>query len=130
MMSASVCDIHLCRAHDIKAGVRSTGARLLVDRLWPRGISKTDLPLDAWLKDVAPSPALRIWYGHDPAKWAEFGTRYRAELRDNPEAVESALAWCRRGPASLIYAAKDRLHTHALVLRDHLAETLAKEYAQ
>jgi uncharacterized protein YeaO (DUF488 family) len=87
--------------------VAPIGARLLVGRLWPRGIAKTDLPLDAWLKDVTPSPALRIWFGHDPVKWAEFSTRYLAELRDNLAAVESALIWCRKGPVSLIYAAKD-----------------------
>ena len=130
MTAASAKDIHLCRAHDIRAGVRPIGARLLVDRLWPRGIARADLLLDAWLKDAAPSPGLRVWYGHDPAKWAEFGIRYRAELRENPDAVENALAWCRKGPVSLIYAGKDTLHTHALVLRDHLAATLAKEKAQ
>jgi uncharacterized protein YeaO (DUF488 family) len=127
MTTAPARDIHLCRAHDIRAGAAPIGARLLVDRLWPRGIAKTDLSLDAWLKDVAPSPTLRIWYGHDPAKWTEFRSRYLAELRDNPAAVESALAWCHKGPVSLIYAAKDTRHTHALVLRDHLAAILSTE---
>lgn len=127
MTAASARDIHLCRAHDIRAGALPIGARLLVDRLWPRGITKTDLPLDDWLKDVAPSPALRVWYGHDPAKWAVFATRYGAELHANPGAAEIALGWCRKGPVSLIYAAKDTLHTHALVLRDHLAAALSKE---
>lgn len=127
MTEAAATRIHLCRAYDIRAGAVPIGARLLVDRLWPRGIAKTDLTLDAWLKDVAPSPTLRIWYGHDPAKWTEFGIRYIAELRDNPGALESALAWCRKGPVSLIYAAKDTLHSHARVLRDHLAKTLSKE---
>lgn len=130
MTVAPVTRIHLCRAYDIRAGLFPVGARLLVDRLWPRGIAKADLPIDAWLKDVTPSPALRKWFGHDPAKWAEFGTRYRAELRDNPGAVASALDWCRRGPVTLIYAAKDTMHTHALVLRDHLVATLAKEKPQ
>lgn len=127
MTTASTSQIYLCRAYDIQDGVLPIGARLLVDRLWPRGIAKTDLPLDAWLKDVSPSPALRIWFGHDPAKWAEFSALYFAELRNNPAAVEGALVWCRKGPVSLIYAAKDTLHTHALVLRDHLAATLSKE---
>ena len=127
MTAATGSDIHLCRAYDIRAGAVPIGARLLVDRLWPRGIAKTDLPLDAWLKDVAPSPALRVWFGHDPAKWAVFSSRYLAELHDNSWAVESALVWCRKGRVSLIYAAKDTRHTHVLVLRDHLAAALSKE---
>ncbi len=127
MTAASARDIRLCRAHDIRAGALPLGARLLVDRLWPRGIAKAYLPLDAWLKDVAPSSALRVWNGLDLAKWAVFAAHYRGELHANPGAVESALAWCRQGPVSLMYAAKDTLHTHALVLRNHLAAALSKE---
>ena len=130
-MTRAVDDqIHLCRAYDLRAGAASDGARLLVDRLWPRGIAKTDLPLDAWLKDVAPSPALRKWFGHVPAKWAEFGRRYIAELQAAPKAVEVALDWCRKGPVTLIYAAKDTQHTHALVLRDYLAAKLKEDVSQ
>ena len=119
--------IHLCRAYDVRAGVETVGARLLIDRLWPRGIAKADLPLDAWLKDITPSSALRKWFGHDPAKWAVFTKRYLDELRAEPQAVADALDWCRKGPVTLIYAAKDTAHTHALVLRDHLAARLAQE---
>ena len=119
--------IHLCRAYDVRAGVETVGARLLIDRLWPRGIAKADLPLDAWLKDITPSSALRKWFGHDPAKWAVFTNRYLDELRAEPQAVADALDWCRKGPVTLIYAAKDTAHTHALVLRDHLAARLAQE---
>jgi len=119
--------IHLCRAYDARAGAPTFGARLLVDRLWPRGIAKADLPLDAWLKDVTPSPALRIWFGHDPARWTEFRLAYLAELQNAPLAVEGALTWCHKGPVTLIYAARDGEHTHALVLRDHLAARLSQE---
>lgn len=119
--------IHLCRAYDARAGAVTVGARLLVDRLWPRGVAKGDLPIDAWLKEVAPSLALRNWFGHDPAKWADFTRRYTDELRAVPKAVDVALDWCRKGPVTLIYAAKDTHHTHALVLRDHLAMRLAQE---
>lgn len=119
--------IHLCRAYDIRAGTVPVGARLLVDRLWPRGITKADLPIDAWLKDVTPSPALRKWFGHDPAKWADFTNRYLDELRAVPKAVDVALEWCSKGPVTLIYAAKDTDHTHALVLRDHLAARLEED---
>jgi uncharacterized protein YeaO (DUF488 family) len=117
-------EIHLARAYDLRDGVETQGARLLVDRLWPRGIAKGDLPLDAWLKDVTPSTGLRKWFGHDPDKWNEFARRYRAELDDEPEAVEEALEWCRKGPVTLIYGARDTEHTHALVLRDYLVEKL------
>ena len=128
MKPASPADrIHLCRAYDVRAGVETTGARLLVDRLWPRGIAKTDLPVDAWLKDVTPSTALRKWFGHEPAKWAEFSRRYLAELQGEPQAVADALNWCRQGPVTLIYGAKDTEHTHALVLRNYLAARLVDE---
>ena len=116
--------IHLCRAYDARAGAPTVGARLLVDRLWPRGIAKADLPIDAWLKDVTPSTGLRKWYGHDPARWGAFTERYRAELQQVPEAVEQALTWCRKGPVTLLYGARDTNHTHAIVLRDVLAEAL------
>ncbi len=128
MKSASPAErIHLCRAYDARAGVETTGARLLVDRLWPRGIAKADLPLDAWLKGLTPSTALRKWFSHDPAKWPEFSRRYLAELQGEPQAVADALDWCHKGPVTLIYGAKDTKHTHALVLRDHLAERLSQE---
>lgn len=102
--------IHLCRAYDARGGAETVGARLLVDRLWPRGIAKTDLPIDAWLKVVAPSGGLRKWFGHDSAKWDEFASRYRAELKKTPDAVEQALYWCRKGPVTLLYGAKDLPH--------------------
>ena len=118
--------IQLCRAHDIRAGTPTIGARLLVDRLWPRGITKADLKLDAWLKSATPSPHLREWFCHDPAKWADFTAHYRAELAA-ADALTEALDWCRKGPVTLIYAAKDTEHTHALILRDVLIETLIHE---
>ena len=117
--------IHLCRAYDVGTG--TVGARLLIDRLWPRGIAKADLHLDAWLKDVAPSTKLRKWFGHDPAKWEEFQTRYLAELDEAAQAVEDTLEWCRKGPVTLIYAARDTDHANAPVLRDYLAARLVKE---
>lgn len=119
--------IHLCRAYDARDGVPTVGARLLVDRLWPRGIAKSDLPIDAWLKDVAPSASLRKWFRHDQAKWDEFTNRYRAELKKTPDAVEQALIWCRKGPVTLLYGARDTRHAHALVLQDVLQEMLKAE---
>jgi uncharacterized protein YeaO (DUF488 family) len=96
------------------------GWRVLVDRLWPRGIRRSALPLDEWLTAVAPSSALRRWYGHDPARWQEFRRRYTAELAAAPEAVEPLLARCRQGPVTLVFGARDVAHSDAVVLRDYL----------
>ncbi|HSE27112.1 MAG TPA: DUF488 family protein [Gemmatimonadales bacterium] len=96
------------------------GRRFLVERLWPRGIRKSDLPLEAWLKDVAPSPALRTWFAHDPAKWGAFKQRYAAELRANEAALAPLRAAARRGTVTLVYAARDPEHNSALLLREHL----------
>lgn len=114
--------IHIARIRD-KEGVR-TGAVLLIDRLWPRGIRKEDLPHDAWIKDIAPSTDLRKWFGHDPDKWTEFRKRYRDELDANPEAVDRLLDWCRKGPVTLLYDASDAEHNNAVVLRDYLGDRL------
>ena len=111
--------IRIARVHD-PAGPED-GARLLVDRVWPRGIAKARLKADAWLRDIAPSGGLRRWFGHDPAKWPDFRQRYRAELDANPEAVAEARHWLAQGPVTLLYAARDRDHNQAVVLRDYLA---------
>jgi uncharacterized protein YeaO (DUF488 family) len=97
----------------------SDGTRVLVDRLWPRGVKKTDAHLDAWMKDVAPSTELRLWFGHMPARFDEFRRRYEAELTDNPSVGE--LRKLGRGkPVTLLYAAHDPKINHALVLRSVL----------
>jgi uncharacterized protein YeaO (DUF488 family) len=96
------------------------GRRFLVERLWPRGVRKAELHLDAWLKDVAPSPALRTWYGHDPAKWPEFKRRYLAELKRNEAALAPLRAALHEGPVTLVYAARDIEHNSALVLKEYL----------
>lgn len=101
------------------------GARLLVDRLWPRGLARQALRLDDWIREVAPSTALRRWFGHDPARWDEFCRRYRVELEANPAAVARCLHWCRRGRVTLLFAAADRDRNQAVVLRDHLRAVLA-----
>jgi uncharacterized protein YeaO (DUF488 family) len=111
-------NVKLKRAYE--AATTGDGRRILVDRLWPRGVSKAEAALDDWDKDVAPSPALRQWFGHDPARWPEFRSRYAAELREDPEPVERLRAVAREAPVTLIYAAHDSAHTHALVLRDVL----------
>jgi len=96
------------------------GYRVLVERLWPRGISKQRAALDAWLKDAAPSPELRAWFGHDPEKWDEFCERYRSELGENPEAVDTLKRIIADRDVAFIYAASDNEHNSAVVLRDYL----------
>lgn len=117
-------DIRIARVYDAPDAM--AGARLLVDRVWPRGIAKADLRLDEWVRDIAPSTKLRKWFGHDPERWEAFRTRYRSELEDNVAAVDRCLKWCRKGPVTLLFAAKDREHNQAVVLRDYLAECLKR----
>jgi uncharacterized protein YeaO (DUF488 family) len=109
--------IGIVRVYD---DAHSSGCRFLVDRLWPRGVSKSDLHLDGWLKDVAPSDELRRWFGHDPQRWAEFRRRYTAELEARPEAWRPLLEAARDGDLTLLYGAKDTEHNNAVVLREHL----------
>ncbi len=97
------------------------GTRILVDRLWPRGLSKEKANVDLWLKEIAPSTELRRWFAHDPAKWAEFQRRYRAELDTNSDAVSELKAALSDGPATLVYGAKDEAHNDAVVLATYLA---------
>lgn len=100
---------------------KSDGTRVLVERLWPRGLTKERAGVDVWMKEVSPSPALRKWYGHDPAKWEEFQRRYRKELAANAEAVEELRRLAREGPVTLVYAASDQERNSAAVLRAYLA---------
>lgn len=96
------------------------GFRVLVDRLWPRGVSKSTAHIDLWLKDIAPSTDLRKWFDHDPLKWTEFRDRYFAELRHNTEPVKLLTGHADRGVVTLVYGAKDIEHSHALALKDYL----------
>ncbi|MCX2726697.1 DUF488 domain-containing protein [Thermomicrobium sp. 4228-Ro] len=105
----------------------SDGERYLVERLWPRGVRRDALQLTAWLRDVAPSDALRRWYGHDPAKWPEFQQRYRAELLANPSAWQPLLEAARRGVVTLLFSARDTERNSAVVLRAFLEEQLSAD---
>lgn len=111
-------NIRLKRAYaPVDAG---DGIRILVDRLWPRGIRKDRAAIDHWMKDIAPSTALRQWFGHDPAKWAEFRRRYAAELSGKPELLAELRALIAAGPVTLVYAAHDEVHNDAVMLREYL----------
>lgn len=98
------------------------GTRVLVDRIWPRGVSRKAAALASWSKDVAPSTGLRKWFGHDPARWPEFRARYRSELAANPEPVAALRAMLRDGPVTLVYGAHDEERNNAAVLAELLDE--------
>lgn len=98
---------------------KTDGVRILVDRLWPRGVSKAEAHIDRWEKEVAPSTQLRQWFGHDPVKWSEFQEKYRLELKDNARLAQIK-ALSREEDVTLVYAAKDAQHSHALVLKKAL----------
>ena len=98
--------------------------RFLVDRLWPRGVRKADLPIDGWLKDVAPSDELRRWFGHDPQRWDEFVRRYGKELDRHPEAWVPLRKAAKRSRLILLFAAKDEEHNNAVALRDYLERNM------
>jgi len=110
--------LRIKRAYEPPA--KSDGSRLLVERLWPRGIKKEALKMDAWLKDAAPSTALRKWFGHDPEKWAEFQRRYRAELDQRPEAWQPILEAAKKGVVTLLFSSHDTEHNNVVALRDYL----------
>jgi uncharacterized protein YeaO (DUF488 family) len=99
----------------------SDGARFLVERLWPRGVAKEKLKIDAWLKEVGPSTELRKWFNHDPDKWDEFRKRYRRELDAHPDAWQPIVSAARRGPVTLVYSSHDTEHNNAVALREYLA---------
>lgn len=118
-------DIQLKRVYE--APEESDGYRILTDRLWPRGISKEKAALDKWAKDMAPSPELRKWFGHDPEKYEEFRKKYRKELEENPareDFLNLVKDKLKEGRVSLLFGAKDKEHNQAVVLRDFLAEIL------
>jgi len=120
--------LRIKRAYD--SASRGDGRRVLVERLWPRGMKKEALVLDAWLKDVAPSTALRQWFDHRVERWEEFRGRYRAELGANPDRWQPILEAAGQGPVTLLYSAHDAEHNGALVLRDYLTERMARRPRQ
>jgi uncharacterized protein YeaO (DUF488 family) len=110
--------IQLKRAYDEPSP--ADGQRILVERLWPRGVTKERAAVDLWLKDVAPSPELRKWFGHDPAKWEQFERRYWKELQGRKEAVELLRHKAQQGTVTLVYAARDEEHNGAVALQSFL----------
>ena len=101
---------------------KEDGFRILVDRLWPRGLTKEKAKVDLWLKEIAPTTELRKWFAHDPEKWAEFKKRYLAELKENKDALSKIKQEMKKGNVTLLYAAKDEAHNEAQVLLNNLKE--------
>ena len=112
--------IRIKRIYDPPA--EDDGRRILVDRLWPRGVSKADAHMDEWLKDLAPSSELRHWFGHDPSHWAEFRERYLAELASRQQLLDRLKEMARTETITLLFAAQDREHNNAVVLLDLLSD--------
>ena len=110
--------IKLKRAYELPE--KSDGLRILVDRLWPRGVSKSSARIDDWLKEIAPGDALRKWFGHDPAKWTEFRKRYTGELAKRSQAVAQLKQLAGKGTVTLVYGAKDEQHNNAVALKEYL----------
>ena len=112
--------IRLKRAYEPAS--RDDGKRILVDRLWPRGVSKEKAKIDEWAKEIAPSTELRKWFGHDPAKWIEFQRRYETELSDKRQALSRLKEEGSKGTVTLVYGAKDEVHNQAAALSKILAQ--------
>lgn len=108
-----------------KPAAKSDGFRVLVDRLWPRGLSKSDAKLDLWLPDLGPSTALRQWFNHDPARWTEFCRRYDVELKQKTAFIDTIKKQAKTRPVSLLYSAKDEHHNQAVALQSFLQEQSA-----
>jgi uncharacterized protein YeaO (DUF488 family) len=117
-MKIKAANVKLKRAYERPSA--GDGTRILIDRLWPRGVKKADAAIDHWAKDIAPSTALRKWFGHDPVLWQEFRSRYAVEVHEHREQMDKLRAVARRGPVTLVYSAHDEVHNDAVALRDFL----------
>ncbi len=118
-------EIGLKRVYDEPSA--DDGRRVLVERLWPRGLTKERAAIDLWVKEASPSTELRRWYGHDVSRWKEFRRRYEAELDDRPEVVAQLESLVREGPVTFVYAARDEEHNSARVLREYLLKRIGSK---
>jgi len=118
----AAANVKLKRAYEPPAA--SDGTRILIDRVWPRGVDKANAAIDHWDKSIAPSTMLRNWFGHDPARWQEFRRRYTNEIRGHREQFDELRARAQSGRITLVFAAHDKIHNHAIVLRDILLDRI------
>lgn len=119
-MSRAPKSLEIKRKRVYEPASRTDGTRILVDRLWPRGLSKEDAAIDHWCKELAPSTSLRQWFGHESERWEEFRKRHKAELAEAPEALAELRAFARKGPITLLFAAHDELRNNAVVVHELL----------
>lgn len=122
MKTTSASNIALKRVYEVHSP--QDGCRLLVERLWPRGMTKASAHLDGWLRDVAPSTELRRWFNHLPERWQEFQRRYRLELKSHPDAWQPILDAAAKGPVTLLFSSHDAEHNNVVALRDFLLENM------
>ncbi len=120
--------VKLKRAYEPAAA--NDGTRILIDRLWPRGVRKADAAIDQWVKDIAPSTVLRKWFRHDPYRWAEFCRRYATEVHQHPQQLSRLRILARQGPITLVFAAHDEVHNDAVALRNCLLGRSTKRKAE
>ncbi|HNO76275.1 DUF488 domain-containing protein [Nitrosomonas mobilis] len=126
-MSSKRIDIRVKRVYEEPE--ESDGRRVLVDRLWARGLSKEKAKVDIWIKEIAPSTELRRWYGHDPKKWDEFKSRYAAELKNNPDQVETILEELHAGTVTFLYSSKEEQLNNAVALKEYI-ESVIRDRAE
>lgn len=119
-MSTKIPASHIRIKRAYEPPTHDDGTRILIDRLWPRGVKKENLALDQWAKELSPSTELRQWFGHDPARWQEFRRRYAAELRQRTDLLDPLRALARKGPITLVYSAHDEAHNNAIAMREFL----------
>lgn len=114
-------NVQIKRAYDVPN--RLDGKRVLIDRLWPRGVKKRDAKIDEWMKEIAPTAGLRKWFGHDPDRWSEFKRRYEEELEQHQDEIAHLREIARKGRLTLVFAARDETHNDAVVLKDIILQT-------
>lgn len=121
-MSKTISADHIRLKRAYEAPAPDDGTRILIDRLWPRGIKKADASIDEWMKEIAPSTKLRKWFGHDPGRWEEFRRRYQTEIRQHNDEVDRLRELAQRGRITLVFSARDEAHNDAVVLKDLLLD--------
>jgi uncharacterized protein YeaO (DUF488 family) len=119
-MNRNIAADHIKLKRAYEAPASDDGTRILIDRLWPRGVRKANAAIDEWMKEVAPSTALRKWFGHDPERWPEFRRRYQSEIREHREQFDRLRTLAQHGRITLVFSAHDEAHNDAVVLKDLL----------
>jgi len=129
-MSKNIAADHIKLKRAYEPPALDDGIRVLIDRLWPRGVKKADAGIDEWMKEIAPSTELRKWFGHDPERWPEFRRRYKSEVRQHPEQFDRLRYLAQHGRLTLVFSAHDQAHNDAVVLKDLLLATARLERRQ